>query len=490
MADICISYKSEEREIARALFEELSKLWDVWWDEFIVGPYDKAIEKAIPDAKCFVPILSILSRESEDVKDEYRLAKQCEVPIIPAAIDECNAPIGFGGLSKVNLENWDGEEDHPGIRTLKSKIEQIVPMRKMPPRPDTINGGKIKLPNLFHSVSSFETRLDPPDATRILNLFEKENMGSESTFSDSTSLLISAYDLVYGNKQNDKELKFIKSALDSFRRNGGAILLDSGNYEAARFNDTEWSHEKYLSALSLTNADWAFSFDYGEADEDGKRTPLTTSDDIIEGVVRDQLYSPCPINPIIHAPALPNGGHKLEGLNEVILEVARTLQPAFLAVPERELGPGLIEATKAIQNIRKTLSGLPFYQPLHILGTGDPWRIAVFTAAGADSFDGLEWSRYCVDANQRLLHHIQHFDFFTWQIEHSERDFLKQAIKNDKVGLAAKVGLHNLDFYAGFCTELRDATNEGQLARFVERVIGERNSKHIEQNIPGVFSNA
>jgi hypothetical protein len=36
---------------------------------------------------------------------------------------------------------------------------------------------------------------------------------------------------------------------------------------------------------------------------------------------------------------------------------------------------------------------------------GNPWSIAVLTAAGADSFDGLEWCRVTVDRRTAQLHH-------------------------------------------------------------------------------------
>ena len=68
-----------------------------------------------------------------------------------------------------------------------------------------------------------------------------------------------------------------------------------------------------------------------------------------------------------------------------------------------------------MRKIREALNELYFYQPVHVLGTGNPASIALLAAAGADTFDGLEWSRYVADGETKNLHHFQHYDLFKWQ---------------------------------------------------------------------------
>ena len=90
--------------------------------------------------------------------------------------------------------------------------------------------------------------------------------------------------------------------------------------------------------------------------------------------------------PIVHARKRHGGGYDLDALPSIIREMANRLNPPLIAIPERELGPGLIARAKTVRQIREELDKLPFYQPLHLLGTGNPLSIAVLTAAGCGQF--------------------------------------------------------------------------------------------------------
>lgn len=43
----------------------------------------------------------------------------------------------------------------------------------------------------------------------------------------------------------------------------------------------------------------------------------------------------------------------------------------MIAVPERELGDGIVARARAVHEIRRSLDSLGFYQPLHLLGCGN-----------------------------------------------------------------------------------------------------------------------
>jgi hypothetical protein len=73
MADIFISYASEDRNKAEELAETLSTHgWSVWWDRKIpLGKsYDEVIEKALGESKCVIVLWSAVSVVSEWVRNE------------------------------------------------------------------------------------------------------------------------------------------------------------------------------------------------------------------------------------------------------------------------------------------------------------------------------------------------------------------------------------------------------------------------------------
>jgi len=97
---------------------------------------------------------------------------------------------------------------------------------------------------------------------------------------------------------------------------------------------------------------------------------------------------------------------------KITVDVAKNTDPIMIAVPERLLGDGIIERAKTVLQIRKKLNETDCYYPLHLLGTGNPLSILLYSMCGADSFDGLEWSQTTVDHNTGLLYHFQQRELF------------------------------------------------------------------------------
>ncbi len=160
-----------------------------------------------------------------------------------------------------------------------------------------------------------------------------------------------------------------------------------------------------------------------------------------------------------------------------------------MAVPERELGNGILDRACAVNKIRRALNELGFYQPLHLLGTGNPLSIAILSAAGADWFDGLEWCRTVADGETALLYHLHQFEFFGWQSELLASPIVQEAVKSETISYQGKVAFHNLDFLSTWMTELRKHLSEGTIERLLTEKLpnGTKSVNLLESAVPGIF---
>jgi hypothetical protein len=271
--------------------------------------------------------------------------------------------------------------------------------------------------------------------------------------------------------------------LTKYRESGGFVLVDSGNYEASRLGTRRWKADDLKEVLAQTPHDWAFCFDVMNPLHDADRA----IDKIVEGVERDRAFTSAPVLPIVHAPIRKKGGYKLTDIPRIIREVADRLEPQLIAIPERELGPGLIARIKTVRAIREELSKLPFYQPLHLLGTGNPWSMAVLAAAGADTFDGLEWCRMAVDRDKDRLQHFQHFDFFSYQAGVADSPITRGALADQDVDFAGKVAFHNLDYFASLVKNMREAVAAGSIEAFVVGLVGKGTANQLKKQVPDLF---
>ncbi len=466
MADIYIVYASEDCAVAEKLHGLLSPRWVIWWDDKITGRFARAIEAEIQRAGCMVPVFSASSRNKDTFTEELRLGQRHGIEILPIRLDDSDPPYPFGAYSQTDMRGWNGEIDHPGYLQLQRRMAAVVPPRAKPLRPPAIANAVIPLPTLFLSVSSHETQLVPADAVRALRVF------------GVPAILISAYDMV----ARRKPLAMI-AELTEYRKNGGFVLVDSGNYEASRLGTRRWKKADLEEALAQTPHDWAFCFDVMNP----KHDPSRAVDEIVDAIERDRAFTKAPVLPIVHAPRHRQGGYSFDEVPRIVREVADRLEPQLIAIPERELGAGLIARAQNVRAIREELSKLPFYQPLHILGTGNPWTVAVLAAAGADTFDGLEWCRMVVDRASDRLHHYQHFDLFTYQTRVADSPIAREALDDPDIDFAGKVAFHNLDYFVNFERNMRDAVREGSLEAFVVGQVGKDASRQLKKQIPGLF---
>lgn len=293
----------------------------------------------------------------------------------------------------------------------------------------------LNVPAFFPSISTVKTSLKPLDYTRILSSIGTEN----------NKFLISAYDIFHASNSDKDELKCLISRLGQA---GSIVLMDSGNYESYWKECKSWSRAEFHSVLRDVDVALAFCFDE-------QRPPENIHDHvelICRGYAMDQDATPdCTIIPIIH-------GHK-EILPKLCATVAKKTGASIIAVPERRMGEGIFERARTLKLIRGALNETGRYIGLHLLGTGNPISISLYTIYGADSFDGLEWCQTVVDHNSGVLFHLSQADFFSNQTEWED------------AGLPFRIWVlaHNLDFYTDWMFRLRTSVIEGQGIEFCQK---------------------
>jgi hypothetical protein len=128
MADIFISYASQDRDAARTLSERLVEHGhSVWWDRTIPPgrAFDEVIQEALSTARCVIVLWSAHSIQSNWVKVEAEEA-MARNRLVPALIEAVAAPIQFRRIQAANLVGWDGDADNPEFRSLLGAIERLL----------------------------------------------------------------------------------------------------------------------------------------------------------------------------------------------------------------------------------------------------------------------------------------------------------------------------------------------------------------------------
>lgn len=294
-----------------------------------------------------------------------------------------------------------------------------------------VAGTVLQLPCFFPSVSSVRTNLHPVDYIELLSL------------RGYPLFLVSAYDLAHCAKNQRQR---IDKVLKQSKEHGTAILMDSGNYESFWKDDKKWQPNNFHKVAETEGYHICFCYD----NQDPSSNAKLIAKDVVDSVLRDQKHALGTVIPIIHGSA--------SSLPDAVRIVAEHLHPILLAVPERELGEGIVERTQTVKRIREALNTLQKYYPLHLLGTGNPLSIISYAFAGADSFDGLEWCQTTVDHKTGRLLHFQQWDLIRHQTKWSEPSPLSYI---------QSVLMHNLDFYQTFMVKLRGAIYSGDAESFL-----------------------
>ena len=128
MADIFISYASEDRERVIPLVEALEAHgFSIWWDRHVDGgtAYTMEIERALNSATAVVVAWSVSSVKSDWVLDESNSGKR-NGKLIPIQLDATPPPLGFRQYQVVDFSNWTGDLNAEEMLVLAESIERFT----------------------------------------------------------------------------------------------------------------------------------------------------------------------------------------------------------------------------------------------------------------------------------------------------------------------------------------------------------------------------
>jgi hypothetical protein len=383
------------------------------------------------------------------------------------------------------------DDSRPDFRLLKQRLQAVLDEKQQNciTRPPSlaVGGKEVPLPAFVRSVSSHETLVPPHEALLALELHPATD-----------PVLASAFDLHHldrGGRHN--EPLRVRESLKRLSVRGCGLFLDSGNYEAYRRNVGASQVPRERDGRLA----WTFA---SFSDVVRRRNPfdivLSFDDPILQGNLDEAIKksvhlfekTPRPDNrhivvPIVHLPRDEHGRRDPKMAEEIVQSVVDEINPGIVAIPERELGDGIVSRVRTVAAIRSSLDRSGKYPLLHLLGTGNPLSILLLAAAGADVFDGLEWCRVVVDPETGYLHHAQHFDFYSAEMKFSEFQEIRDMARDETYPLTIKVLVHNIDFFHAWMKELRDRIARGDVISMLRDYLGEERCEKIHAACDGVF---
>ena len=128
MADIFISYASDDRARVKPLAEALArKGWSVWWDRTIPAgkAFAEVIDQELSSARAVIVVWTSISIERNWVLEEAEDGRERGI-LVPVLMDDVKLPRGFRRIHAGDLIQWDGQESSPGFEKLIADLTAIL----------------------------------------------------------------------------------------------------------------------------------------------------------------------------------------------------------------------------------------------------------------------------------------------------------------------------------------------------------------------------
>lgn len=140
MADVFISYASEDRDRVRPLAQALmARGLSVWWDRALAAgdDYARVIERELGAAKSVVVVWTASSIDSGFVRDEAGRARD-QGRLVPVTLDRgVQLPLGFGSIQAEDLTAWNGDESAAQVALVEEAVRARIEGR-------VVDGGAVE----------------------------------------------------------------------------------------------------------------------------------------------------------------------------------------------------------------------------------------------------------------------------------------------------------------------------------------------------------
>lgn len=308
-----------------------------------------------------------------------------------------------------------------------------------------INNKKIVTPTYFPSISSAATRLQ---LSSLIQICVDNNY---------PRLLVSAYDL---DHLDSKKLESVSKTLSNFCKKN-ILFLDSGTFESYWLYDKEWTFAKYQNLVKNFTSDFFTSFDVMPS--------LENDDDEIYQTMKKYSVESSALEKNNHCITIGHGNSPDQVCN-VVSKIIKENSIKMLAIPERDCGKTLHDKISTIKKIRNILDITDPSCILHILGCGNPLTITLFSMAGADMFDSVDWSRWAIEGKSLKFNDLNHLDLL---------DCDCRVCGLTELDPTVKALLHNLMFYQEYLLEFRTSILENNLSDFLEKYLDRKTISKI-----------